>query len=306
MVATVRAIGSAQVHQRNLTVRPTWKWLIEKAGICRSTVAQRIADLEAVGRIVRVHGGRLKKFAQQHTGQQDNDAAVYGLALPREHVPVDETWTPPPEGRDEYPPHAREEFSPADAAPPRRRNRAAAARRAVVAALTERKGPLWPAHATVGLGLGVGTRHAQRELERLAALELQFVIPALRRVSTAHVASRCRPFFRAGWSWSDVHHALDFAPNGQPYRHTDDPGNVGAWLRHRLSAWLADDGVPRKSRGQRERARRAQEAAQRQAERRREARRAPATPRPSWFQRVRARAAAVDWGNEAQVLGQAR
>jgi hypothetical protein len=110
----------------------------------------------------------------------------------------------------------------------------------------------------------------RRPDERQAAAQaLQDRFPVLRRVSTAHVASRIRDFILAGWSVADVGFAIDRRPDGTPWPHdgAHGVGNVGAWLRYRLAAWRDETGKVTLSTAQRDQARHELELA-RQAARR--------------------------------------
>ena len=72
-----------------------------------------------------------------------------------------------------------------------------------------------------------------------AAAELQNRVPALRHLSAQHVRSISREFFLAGWTIIDLHHALDYRPDGTTWPHSGANGveNWGAWMRYRLAPW---------------------------------------------------------------------
>ena len=77
----------------------------------------------------------------------------------------------------------------------------------------------------------------------------------LGRMTDRDIAASLRPFFDAKWSVDDVHHALDWRPDGTPWPHsgapeTKAPHRVRGWLKYRLSAWISDDNQPLPSKAQ--------------------------------------------------------
>ncbi|WP_180814816.1 hypothetical protein [Kocuria flava] len=290
MAALIEVI-SLQQDPASRTWRTTWAWVAERLGVHEDSIGRMIRRLKDWGLLAVVATGRSAARTPRSTGRTQGEAPVYALTV---HAPppapapetaeaaaeaVDINVGPvPPEGVCS-PPHAREEFSPTDAATPRRSAKRAAQRREVVAALSRRTAPLWPAHATVKPSRVGATRRDWKQAYRLAALELQHHAIVLRQITTAHVAARLRVFFEAGWSVHDVLTALDWTPHGTryPYSGGDYVQNPGAWLAHRLRAWLHHDGTPRRSPGQRA----AAEAEQRRAQAIAAAARAATRPTPA-------------------------
>ncbi len=85
-----------------------------------------------------------------------------------------------------------------------------------------------------------------------AAGELQRRLPVLRKITTKHVRSLTRVFFLAGWTPSDIAHAIDHRPTGQRWPHDGASGveNPGAWAAYRLGAWQDTHGTVGASRSQ--------------------------------------------------------
>lgn len=76
----------------------------------------------------------------------------------------------------------------------------------------------------------------------------------LRRMSSWYVRHLARVFLVAGWTVSDVLHALDHLPDGTAWTYTwksmDELRHIPGWVRHRLNAWLGEDGQVLASRSQ--------------------------------------------------------
>lgn len=86
-------------------------------------------------------------------------------------------------------------------------------------------------------------------------------------MSPKDVTSAIRDFLIAGWTVADLHHALDYQPNGAPWPYSgvprsDSPPRLRGWMRKRLAAWRTTTGEPFRSRDQRSTA----EALQRRAQ----------------------------------------
>ena len=81
--------------------------------------------------------------------------------------------------------------------------------------------------------------------DRLQAVQaLQADLPDLRRISDRGLRSLLRPWYEAGWTNHDLHHALDHTPGGAAHRY----GGAGhrirylpGWIRSRLALWQAND-----------------------------------------------------------------
>lgn len=81
-------------------------------------------------------------------------------------------------------------------------------------------------------------------------------------VSYYNLQSRCRrasvirDFLISGWTIADLHHALDYRPNGSPWPYSGIPRSDWAprlrgWMRKRVAVWRTTSGQPFRSRDQR-------------------------------------------------------
>ena len=88
----------------------------------------------------------------------------------------------------------------------------------------------WPARQVAG------TR-----TDRLRAVQaLQAELPDLRRISDRGLRSLLRPWYQAGWTNYDLHHALDHTPGGAEHRFGGDGHRIRylpGWIRSRLALW---------------------------------------------------------------------
>ncbi|WP_334173629.1 hypothetical protein, partial [Sinomonas sp.] len=198
--------------------------------------------------------------------ERTNEAAVYVVCVPAPLAAVDavdKTETPPAQGgshlkKEKNPPHTHEENTQKDAAAPRAPFCGEAL--AGLAQLTtgeNRPLTLWPLHRTPATTMA----------RRAAAAEVRHRAPALGCLSVRDVAAVLRPFFIAGWSASDVLHALDWRPDGTRWPHDGPPSwtdtsRVRGWLRYRLAGWTRD-GQPVRSPEQRKQALRTAQAVER-------------------------------------------
>lgn len=283
--ATTRAVATALMCWADwdtLTTRPTWDTLVadcrRRTGRgSRRTIARAIATLIELHLIARVSHGRRGCFApgghlanagklhwsqvpdQNSDGDPDNETAVYVLLVPStmrlvvnnavDIAAVDGNGTPPDLRivSETHPTHARE-ASPAEplrGTPPQSEPLAARA----LSGAPRRRLPLWLPHAAA---------QGQDNMS-LAAAEFRRWLPILQRLSVPDVRSLLRPFLLAGWTLSDVLHALDWRPDGSRWPHdgdhgiSPDPHRVRGWFRYRLGPWVVD-GVARRSPSQRRRA----------------------------------------------------
>lgn len=284
--ATLLAVATALMWGANwdsLTTRPTWQRLIQHCQATtgrgsRATIARAIATLIEMQLIARVAHGRKGVYAPGgDQADRPNEAAVYVLLVPSSLHAVDANETPPELQRgSQLPVRAREATDNDHAEPLRGTQHQPPAQAPAPRQLADQRHiPLWPAGQTTGTN---GAR-------LLAAAELQRRLPVLRQISTRDVRSSLREFFLAGWSVQDIHHALDWKPDGTRWPHDGangiGPTSVRGWIAHRLAPWTSD-GTPRLSFSQRAQAQRTEELARQRAERDREAARratyAPAAP----------------------------
>lgn len=255
-LSTVLQLLIARADYDTMTTRPTWAYLCEQAGTSRRTIARALVTLRTWGLLGVVASGRAAEFASMdENGERHNEAAVYVLCTPSQlHIvkteapsDVAETGTPPAVGGSRVinlknPSHARKENPSGAASPPESESPSCAGPTPLP---THRPTLLWPAHRT-----------AASTKERLAAAaELRRRAFLLRPMSSKNVRSAVRDFLVCGWTVADLHHALDFQPNGQRWPHDGVPQGANAsrlrgWLAYRLNAWRSGNGEPLRSRDQ--------------------------------------------------------
>lgn len=254
----------------SMTMMPLWQRLQERFGFPPKSISNYFRRLRDWRALAVVATGRTAEFTPKSSGRTDNEAAIYVLLEPLDvgqTEGVEKSSVPVPTRAVNNPPHAREHEDSKlqmEAAPPLTSSKRAAQRREVNHQLLNRKESFWDPHTTTN----AENKRERREAERLASLEIQFRSLSLRRISTAHVAAICRPFFLAGWTVSDILHAMFWRPNTDAkYHHDADTGvdNVGAWLKHRLAKWIRPDGGFYRSPSQKQAAAQAQRAAERRA-----------------------------------------
>jgi hypothetical protein len=295
--ATLVAVATALMSWADwdtLTTRPTWAKLIDRCQEAtgrgsRATIARAIATLIQLNLIARVAHGRKGCYAPGDPASNPNEAAVYVLLVPSQlrAVPraddvhasrpassVDENETPPASRSvsEAHPARARGDLRPEPLRGPQ--FDVAAQAPPPPTSPANRHVELWPGSTTPGTD---GARLS-------AAAELQRRLPVLRQISTRDVRACLREFFLAGWTVQDVHHALDWKPDGTRWPHDGangvGPTGVRGWARYRLAPWTSD-GTPRRSFGQRAAAERSEQLARQRAERERaEAARADTTSTP--------------------------
>lgn len=240
-VRLLTLIMARSVDHASMTIRPGWDYLIEASGLSKSTVnriRQRLHDAKLLGTVAK---GRTAACTPQKT---INERAVYVLLVPSPLRLVEKSETPTANFV-EIPPRTREGASipddQTDTATPRRSFQDSPQGLVSVSQPAHRKGDLWPGNATTS----AQTKAARRANERQAASELQARFFELRRTTTADIASRCRPFFMAGWTLNDIAHALDWMPGGGQWAHDGAKGisDVGRWMAYRLKAWMREGTV---------------------------------------------------------------
>lgn len=202
--------------------------------------------------------GRTAAYAPKADGGT-NERAVYVLSVRRPLQAVDSIETPPLKEACVLPrTHAREQPTQPHAEPLRGPTDPAAQAR-LGPQPAQRQLPAWPRAVT-----------PKRKDDMLAAsATLCRLIPVLRRITPQHVRSILRPYFLAGWTVADVHHAIDRRPSGTMWPHDGATGvdNVGAWLTYRLDAWRDAHDTVRRSNSQRIAAEQRENAARARARR---------------------------------------
>src|SRR5699024_9178167 len=223
------------------TTRPSWDFLAERAGCSRRSVARHLATLQRWGLLGTVASGRSGaccpggRYARRKPASGSvvvaaetdpaGEVAVYVLCevspvqVVADSEPVDTLGTPPLGRVNESPRRRTREGYVAQIEPLRGPHDSAAPRPAQLTA--RRQLAAWPA----------GVSPSSKDELLRAAARLRHRLPVLSRISTRHVRSICREFFRAGWTIIDLHRALDYRPDGRPWPHdgATGVGNVGAW-----------------------------------------------------------------------------
>ncbi|GAB2917992.1 hypothetical protein GCM10027203_17110 [Nonomuraea fastidiosa] len=108
--------------------------------------------------------------------------------------------------------------------------------------------------------------------DRLAMCErLRHESLVLRHMTPWYLRWLLKPYLLAGWTAADVLHALDVRPDGSPWTYTwksvNELRHIPGWVRHRLAAWLDEDGRVLPSRSQRALAAVARQRAEQRARR---------------------------------------
>ena len=259
--ATLRAVLDclvARADYETMTTRPGWEYLTQCTARSRRTIARTIADLGRMGLLGTVAGGRTAAYASlNEDGERTNEAAVYVLCVPGpleivntpSTLSVDEYGTPPAVGGShlkklkETHTRARGKDLTGAATPPELIPGGYAA---ATPATPHRPELLWPAHKTT----------ASKKQRLAAASELRRRVFVLRPMSLQDIRAVVRDFLVCGWTVADLHHALDFQPDGSPWPHNGLPaeaeaGRLRGLLRYRLGAYRTGSGEPLRSRDQR-------------------------------------------------------
>lgn len=237
-----------------MTTKPTWAKLTEMLGVTRRTVARYLQHLKSMGILGVVASGRSARYAAKGPdGLRSNEAAVYVLCVPKKtrstkalftrflgsnSRAVDESVTPPSEAGLYL---SNKEVNPRTRA---RKGFSQSKEQKRLGCSVEQI--RWNKHWKV----------TGRRQQLTAAWRLKMILfNVLGRMTNRDVASCVRPFFEAGWSVADVHHALDHRHDGTPWPHsgapdTKAPHRVRGWLTYRLNAWKDDEGHPLPSKNQ--------------------------------------------------------
>lgn len=303
--ATLTAVAFALMcwaDWETLTTRPTWAAVIAycKRSLgrgSRATVARGIAQLIEMRLIARVAHGRQGRYAGgADPGNNPNDAALYVLIVPGppgspgnsdaiRGVPgAPENETPPNlELSEAHPVRAREEKTTSSEPPFGTDTPGSGHAQPAQLSGVHRNVPLWPAGSTTS------SRGGRLE----ASAELQRRLPVLRQISIRDLRHCLKVFLMAGWTVTDIHHALDWQPDGGRWPYDGATGigpyMVRGWIRRRLAPWIVND-TPRQSFSQRAESERARQLTLAQDERQRaKAHKATVTAAPPLeYRRVRA------------------
>jgi hypothetical protein len=229
------------------TTWPTWDRLIAATGWSRSTMSSWLADLQHHGWLLRIEGGSTPQFrpmALQHV--EGNRAAVYQLRMPlagdaatgRAGSSDDLTRTPTPPtksliSRDQVVPTRATTFFHSPSTNPQ-----------LTATNDGPTGPRLDQKQGRFFDLRVPTSPAQM---LAAATELRDADRAFRRLSSRWIRTLVARWWRAGWTNSDLLHALSHAPTVGGSRPSErcpatQMRRPDGWVRHRLSRWLDESG----------------------------------------------------------------
>jgi hypothetical protein len=227
-----------------LTARPTWPVLMERTGLSRASVARWLAWLRVRGLLGIVESGTTPRFAPMALARDaGNRAAVYVLCVPSGDVDdVQEAVA-----EDELAVSVDKSETPTFLVFDLKKNPYAGARE--ISAVGGRDASAVGEKRSDGGAASWGRAAvAGSRADRLALVErLQGEAPALRPCSAPAVHSELRPWLaraELGWTVDQLLHALDHAPDGQPYTYTAAVRVPLRWLRHRMSAWLDEHGQP--------------------------------------------------------------
>lgn len=237
-----------------MTTRPTWAKIAEALGVARRSVARYLQQLRTMGLLGVVASGRSAEHAAAGPdGQRINETAVYVLCIPQKTRAIKKAFgrlfgiNPQGVDRNVTPPSEAGYYLSSKEVNPRTR-----ARKGFSKSVEQKQ-----------LGYSVEqvrwNKHwipKNRKQQLTAAWRLKTMLPhVLGRMTDRDIAASLRPFFDAKWSVADVHHALDWRPDGTPWPHsgapeTKAPHRVRGWLKYRLSAWISDDNQPLPSKAQ--------------------------------------------------------
>lgn len=223
-----------------LVTRPTWAVLMARTGLSRSTVAAWLAWLRRAGLLGTVTPGTTVKYRRGTAcGLRDdgrgNEAAEYVLAVPAPAEALQEpaeTLAPADGGEGQAPAldpvdGTRTPSGPLSGGLSTRLTRAREA-------APDSSGTAWWWSRTV---TPATRRDALAAAHRATAEDV-----TLRALSPRHVRSLLRPVFAEGGTLADALHMINHRPDGTPWPYAGMPRYVPGWVRHRLAAWLTEDG----------------------------------------------------------------
>ncbi|ALQ32520.1 hypothetical protein AA310_00920 [Arthrobacter sp. YC-RL1] len=265
-----------------MTVRITWDTLASKARVSRATVGNALKFLRTHGLLGIVASGRSATYAAKAGQPATNEAPVYvitrpvGLGLRPQDAP-DTTPKPATHAKgatgtcgnnlEPLPVGGLTTYEVSSYTRTREKNTQIEPLRGTenhghgYAVRThhrdERQVTLWPANRRI----------SSRSQGLSAAAEILRLMPDLARFSKKNVLNMVKPFFDAGWTISDVHHALDWRTSpglhgkevwGALPQHDRDTQSyidycriLRAAILYRLRQWMTPTGEVMTSRSQR-------------------------------------------------------
>ncbi|MHA7227581.1 hypothetical protein [Glutamicibacter soli] len=265
-----------------MTVRITWDTIASKARVSRATVGNALKFLRTHGLLGIVASGRSAEYAAKAGQPATNEAPVYvitrpvGLGLRPQDAP-DTTPVPATHAKgaagtcgnnlEPLPVGGLTTYEVSSYTRTREKNtqieplRGTENHRHGCAVQThhrdDRQITLWPANRRI----------SSRSQGLSAAAEILRLMPDLARFSKKNVLNMVKPFFDAGWTISDVHHALDWRTSpglhgkeawGALPQHDRDTQSyidycriLRAAILYRLRQWITPTGEIMLSRSQR-------------------------------------------------------
>ncbi|MFJ2353486.1 hypothetical protein [Glutamicibacter sp. NPDC087673] len=265
-----------------MTARITWNAIAEKARVSRATVGNVLYDLRSWGIIGIVASGRSATYAAKAGQPATNEAPVYvicrpiGLGLRPQDTP---DTTPAPRAHTqgaagtcgnnleplpvgglttyEVSSYTRTLEKNTQIEPLRGTEHHGHGYAVRTHHRDQRQVTLWPANRRI----------SSRSQGLSAAAEILRLMPDLARFSKKNVLNMVKPFFDAGWTISDVHHALDWRTSpglhgkeawGALPQHDRDTQSyidycriLRAAILYRLRQWMTPNGEVMTSRSQR-------------------------------------------------------
>lgn len=240
---------------------PTWERLIAATRWARSTMAGWLRHLRLTGWLVLLETGSTPTYRPMGSPEHGNRAAVYALRIPHpDQQPstiADPDTTPPgTAGAHTWTPTKIFDLTSSAKKVVLSRARKLAHRReslsvnteaseALRASIEEKSSTYFDDQVPVG-----------RFQMLVAATELQNSHPVTRRLSRRKIRQVCRPFWHAGWTNTDVLHALRWSPDSWIPRTAlaaDQMIAPARWIEARLGAWRTDDGGIQRSQRERDR-----------------------------------------------------
>lgn len=206
---------------------PTWERLMQQTGWGRSTMSGWLAELQRLGWLQRVEQGSTPRFRPMAlAGIQGNRAAVYQLRIPT-------NWTPT---------HSRSESVRSHmVVPPRARP---AIHRPVQPA-RQNKQP--NGHEAAGARCFDHRSPSPGPQMLAAATELRDADPALRLLRSRQLRRLLAPWWKVGWTNTDIVFALSHAPVVGGVRTVErcpaeQLRRPDRWVTLRMAVWAGPDG----------------------------------------------------------------
>ncbi len=244
---TICRILSEFINYESGIIRLTWKFLAEKTGLSRRTIARILRILKANKLLTVIASGRsAEKTPKGH--EKKNLAPVYALLAP----------TPPssPSTSDEDSYYDENGHLFITGTPSPLRDRKISYKQAITEGIFDKfckqsyaryasthKNSLEKKRQTLKTEYS-SQRQRNQALAHLART-IQHHCFDLRGISASAILEVTTPFFEIGWSVRDVLYALEYSPTNQPYNTRGAAGmrSVKKWLELRMSQWMSQDEI---------------------------------------------------------------